>query len=207
MRRILSAVCAVSVACLLNGCQPASLPKPKATKVVSQGPESAAHDTEMKSGTNAGTREGRATLAEFKQAVETGDIPEQAVPADRRFVAPSDLGEEVVKVFQPVRFSFDSYEVGPKYKDTLKLVAAYLLDHPDVLVIIEGHCDERGTEAYNLALGEHRALSVRKFLVMGGVSPKRLFTASYGAAKPALSDHTEDAWSKNRRCEFLLSPK
>jgi peptidoglycan-associated lipoprotein len=69
---------------------------------------------------------------------------------------------------------------------------------------VEGHCDERGTEGYNLSLGERRALAVRTYLVNLGISADRVYTISFGEARPAVDGHTEAAWSKNRRGEFIL---
>ena len=75
----------------------------------------------------------------------------------------------------------------------------------ELQVLIEGHCDERGTDEYNLALGERRALAVRRYLVALGISADRLHTISYGEEKPAVLGSDEAAWSKNRRAEFKVS--
>ena len=90
-------------------------------------------------------------------------------------------------------------------QETLKVIARYLLDHPKISVIIEGHCDERGTREYNLVLGEQRALSTRRFLISLGMSPDRLHTVSYGEDKPLDPASNEEAWAKNRRAEFKIS--
>jgi peptidoglycan-associated lipoprotein len=202
MKRWLAVGCALCVMWVLSGCQTASVKKSETTGTMAAG-SGAAGDA----GAGATGGAGRATTDEFKQAVSTGDVVQQGLPAGRKFVSPGDLGAEVAKIFTPVHFAFDSYAVDRQNASMLKGITAYLLAHPDMMVVLEGHCDERGTEAYNLALGEHRALSVRKLLIMGGVSPKRLFTSSYGATKPVDATHSEDAWTRNRRCEFLLSPK
>jgi peptidoglycan-associated lipoprotein len=73
---------------------------------------------------------------------------------------------------------------------------------PGVMIQIEGHCDERGTQEYNLALGEKRALAVRDHLIQLGISPSRLVTISYGEESPEVEGHDESAWKFNRRCEF-----
>ncbi len=79
--------------------------------------------------------------------------------------------------------------------------------NPTRLLLVEGHCDERGTNEYNLALGERRALSVRRYLVALGIGSDRLHTLSYGEEKPLDPGHTEESWAKNRRAEFKVSQK
>jgi peptidoglycan-associated lipoprotein len=82
--------------------------------------------------------------------------------------------------------------------------ASWLLDNPDAAIRIEGHCDERGTNEYNIALGERRANSARKYLINAGVEAHRIFTISYGEEKPLDPGHNETAWAKNRRDHFLI---
>jgi peptidoglycan-associated lipoprotein len=87
-------------------------------------------------------------------------------------------------------------------------VAAYLKGALDNKLMIDGHCDERGTEEYNRALGEKRALALREYLLKLGIAGDRVYTRTYGEDRPALEGHDEAAWSKNRRGEFiLLKPK
>ena len=107
-----------------------------------------------------------------------------------------------------VYFEFDRATIKPSETSKIEDVAKHLRANPTHAVQVEGHCDERGTEQYNLSLGERRALSVREFLVTAGVQPDRVFTISYGEARPAETGHNEAAWSKNRRGVFvLLTPK
>jgi|SRR5881394_2398223 len=107
-----------------------------------------------------------------------------------------------------VYFEFDRATIKPSETSKIEGVAKYLQGNPTHAVQIEGHCDERGTEQYNLSLGERRALSVREYLVTAGIQPGRVFTISFGEAKPAETGHNEAAWSKNRRGVFvLLTPK
>jgi len=107
-----------------------------------------------------------------------------------------------------VHFAYDSSAVRSDDQANVDAVAAALSAEAANKVLIEGHCDERGTEGYNMSLGERRALAVREALVAKGVSPDRVRTISYGEAKPAVDAHDESAWSANRRGEFiLLRPK
>ncbi len=103
---------------------------------------------------------------------------------------------------RPVYFDYDSFALRPDALATLKQNAELLKQYPNVMVQIEGHCDERGTQEYNLALGERRALAVREFLMNLGISGNRLITISYGEEFPAVIGSNEAAWAQNRRAEF-----
>ncbi len=104
-----------------------------------------------------------------------------------------------------VYFAFDDYTLSGEAQQRITALAEHLKSNASAVVQIEGHCDERGSIEYNLALGERRANSVKNFLVQMGVEPARLTTISYGEEKPAAEGHTESAWSQNRRAEFILS--
>ena len=107
-----------------------------------------------------------------------------------------------------VYFDFDRAAVKKSEQSKIETVAGYLKGNRSHMVQIEGHCDERGTEEYNRALGERRALSIREYLVRLGVDADRVHTITYGEDRPAVSGHNDAAWSKNRRGEFvLLTPK
>ncbi len=102
-----------------------------------------------------------------------------------------------------VYFDFDTAEIRPEYVDTLRAHAEYLVNTPAARLVIEGHCDERGSREYNIALGERRANSVQRFLEAEGVSPVQLETVSYGEERPVDLGHNEDAWARNRRAELV----
>jgi peptidoglycan-associated lipoprotein len=107
-----------------------------------------------------------------------------------------------------IHFAFDSAVIRDSEKASLQSVAAALQADPSTKLLIEGDCDERGTEEYNRSLGERRALAAREALAGMGVDPMRIRTISYGKDKPADPGHDEAAWSKNRRDDFvLLKPK
>lgn len=105
----------------------------------------------------------------------------------------------------PIYFGFDDYTVGPEAQSALTAMAEALKANKSAVIQIEGHCDERGTVEYNLALGERRAQSVKNFLSQLGIEPARLSTISYGEEKPVVQGHTEEAWAKNRRAEFVVT--
>jgi peptidoglycan-associated lipoprotein len=103
-----------------------------------------------------------------------------------------------------VQFEFDSAKLSMEAQDILRRKAEWLKANPRAKVIIEGHCDERGTNEYNLALGDRRAFSAKSFLVDLGIADSRLTTVSYGEERPIDSRADEDAWAKNRRAHFVI---
>ncbi|MBI2423302.1 MAG: peptidoglycan-associated lipoprotein Pal [Candidatus Hydrogenedentes bacterium] len=103
---------------------------------------------------------------------------------------------------QVVYFDFDSFTLRPDALSTLSANAELIKKYPGAIIQVAGHCDERGTQEYNLALGEKRALAVREHLIQLGVSGDRLITLSFGEEAPAVPGSSESAWAKNRRCEF-----
>ena len=102
-----------------------------------------------------------------------------------------------------VYFEYDSSSVRPEDQATLQAHAAYLADHPNVKVRLEGHTDERGSREYNLALGERRALSIRQILTLQGASVDQFQVTSFGEERPAVDGSGESAWSQNRRVEIV----
>jgi len=106
--------------------------------------------------------------------------------------------------FQPVYFTYDSYVLPPNERVKIDMVGQHLNSNPGHVLVIEGHCDERGSNEYNLSLGENRAIAVRTYLVNMGVATDRIQTISYGEEKPAVMGSDEGAWRLNRRGEFAL---
>lgn len=98
-----------------------------------------------------------------------------------------------------VYFTFDSASLSKEAKDRLQNQARWLIDHPTIVATIEGHCDERGSEEYNMVLGSRRANAAKKFLVNHGVDEERLTIVSYGKKRPETTDHNIEAWKLNRR--------
>ncbi len=116
------------------------------------------------------------------------------------FTEPSDTA-----TFRDIYFSYDSSEINGNGKTVLANVSGWLQSRPEKHLLIEGHCDERGTKDYNLSLGEQRALAARRYLAGLGIDPQRLHTISYGEERPAVIGHSESAWQRNRRAHFLIS--
>jgi peptidoglycan-associated lipoprotein len=133
--------------------------------------------------------------AEMKTGVETEATQEKAVSAK----------EEIA--FKDIQFEFDKFNLRTEARDILKQLADWLTKNKNYDVLIEGNCDERGTTEYNLALGERRAKEAMKYLVELGIDGKRLKTISYGKERPLDPGHNEEAWAKNRRDHFVVTPK
>ena len=108
-------------------------------------------------------------------------------------------------VNENILFSFDSFVLSDQAQQILNSKADYMRTNSGVTVTVEGHCDERGTEAYNIALGERRAKSVKNFLVDMGISANRLNTISYGEERPIAMGQDEASWGKNRRAQFMVN--
>lgn len=113
--------------------------------------------------------------------------------------------EKLAKVGNTVFFDFDSAAISYDAQVTLSRQAAFLQLNPEAVVVIEGHCDERGTREYNLALGDRRASAARDFLLAKGIDAARIRTVSYGKERPAMLGSNEEAWAKNRRAATVLN--
>jgi peptidoglycan-associated lipoprotein len=146
--------------------------------------------------------------------------PEPAAPAPENATpeTPAAVPEDTIAAgsldeinrnspLKPVFFALDSSEVDAAGQKVLDANADVLKKYPSWQVSIEGHCDERGTAEYNLALGERRALAARNYLVSLGVSADRIKTVSYGKEFPFAPGHDESAWAQNRRAHFVVTAK
>lgn len=133
-----------------------------------------------------------------EEAVQPSSAETPATP-------PEDSMGAAEAVAQPVYFGFDEYSLDGAGQERAQKVADYMKANPAAVIQIEGHCDERGSIEYNLALGERRAQSIKNYLTQLGVEANRLPTISYGEEKPVAEGHDEAAWTKNRRGEFVIS--
>jgi peptidoglycan-associated lipoprotein len=111
------------------------------------------------------------------------------------------------KLLKDIHFDFDKYDIRRGDEDILKENAALLKKYPKTKIQIEGHCDERGTVEYNLALGERRANNTKKYLISLGIPSNRISTISYGKERPLDPSHNEEAWAKNRRARTVILSK
>ena len=144
--------------------------------------------------------------AEAEAARREAEMAKMSEAERQRHEAAMMAEEARMRAFveENIHFDFDKYDLKPKAMMILDEKAAYLREHPEVRVLIEGHCDERGTNEYNLALGDRRANSAKNYLVRSGVAESRITTISYGEEQPLCMEHAESCWWKNRRAQFQV---
>lgn len=144
--------------------------------------------------------------ATAKAAPKTAEVPvtRPAPPAEAP-VKPAPAVAAAESPLKDIFFDFDNATIRPDQKKPLEQDFAYLKAHPDVKVAVQGNCDERGTEEYNLALGQRRADTVKQYLVAEGIAAGRINTISFGKDRPFVLGHDENAWQLNRRDHFALA--
>ncbi len=139
------------------------------------------------------------TSAEESQSQAVPDSPDVGVVTEEQ--AAGSVANPLLDQTM-VYFGYDRSEIRPEFKDVLNAHAQYLQANPNARIVLEGHCDERGTVEYNLALGERRANTVKRYLVVQGANPGQLESVSFGEERPAMVGSSELNWSKNRRAEI-----
>jgi peptidoglycan-associated lipoprotein len=130
-----------------------------------------------------------------------------AARTDSTTVRPSPRDFSAIAALKDVYFDYDKYDIRPSDAKILDASAAWLKSNDRNLLLIEGHCDERGTNEYNLALGERRAKAAMSYLVALGVQANRISIVSYGEEHPVCQEQGEACWAKNRRAHFLIKPE
>jgi peptidoglycan-associated lipoprotein len=147
-------------------------------------------------------------------APQPTEVTEPARPAQPVDKTPNPLDQDLQKVNTYVQdqgllgdvfFDFDRAELKPEARERLAKNAQWLNANPQFLLTLEGHCDERGTNEYNLALGDRRASAARDYLQSLGVAATRMKTISYGEERPFCTEHSEACWSQNRRAHFMIT--
>lgn len=148
---------------------------------------------------------------DLKSQFADGAIPQSklelgsGMPGIDQFRAPT---AELASIFRNLQFNTDDHILrGKEYLEAVDRIASYLKSHPQTYIVVEGHCDERGPEAYNLSLGARRANFIRTLLVTKGAGVDQIHTISYGKERPLDLGHASESWSKNRRAEFKIYQK
>lgn len=138
-------------------------------------------------------------------------IPEKITEQKVESVSSSDTASPYAEakegMFADILFDYDKYNVKESYKSEMQALSAWMMKNSSAKVSIEGHCDERGTNEYNLALGDRRAKSVKDYLLSLGLPASRIETISFGEEKPVCKEQNEECWSKNRRAHFVILTK
>ncbi len=138
---------------------------------------------------------------------EAPPVKKPALTEEEIFMAKSLEEINLEAPLKMIHFDYDRFFIREDAKPALEANAAWLQKFKSAKILVEGHCDERGTEEYNLALGEKRAKSTMEYLQSLGISPERIKIISYGKSQPLDSGHNEVAWQKNRRAQFLIIEK
>ncbi len=182
MKKVSLLFLALAVVFVFSGCPRKVVVEPEAPKVVEPAPPVAAPK-----------------VVEPAPPVAAPKVAEPPVA-----VEPVPIREVAVARFENIHFDFDKYFIREDAKPALKAVADWLIKNRGARMMLEGHCDERGTNEYNLALGERRAKSARDYLAAAGVSRGRLDMISFGEEKPLCKEQNEDCWQRNRRVQFVV---
>jgi peptidoglycan-associated lipoprotein len=208
-KMVLTILMVPAVGALLLGCpkkisKTDTAPQPRVNELV--GVTRPTPPTASSAGDGAGARRPSDGVSDEQRTAQLlasrgEDIPIKESPTIE-FVDPAAEDRAVLK---PIYFEYNKSNIRPEYQPVLENISKWLVKKEGSQLLIEGHCDERGTDEYNLALGERRALAVRRYLIALGVSSDRVHTISYGEEKPAVPGSDEAAWSKNRRAEFKVS--
>jgi peptidoglycan-associated lipoprotein len=197
----------VLICFLLTGCAKKGTVKEDAAGKKSEQGSTLGTDRTEKEQADARTREMELAKRREEEARKARDKAEfeKGLVAKREPGIEGDILES--KALKDIHFDFDKHDIRPSDAEILKANAALLSRYPKVKIQVEGHCDERGTSEYNLALGERRASSAKTYLLTLGIPADRVSTISYGKEKPVDPAHTEQAWEKNRRAHTILLSK
>ncbi|MEW6068492.1 MAG: peptidoglycan-associated lipoprotein Pal [Nitrospirota bacterium] len=178
---------------IFMGCPPKKVAKPEIEQPPTTSQEAVQKTTEV------GPEE-KITEQELTK-IESAEITKEESPKSSEKAREEITEKDILK---DIYFDFDMYNIQPDAKTTLETITAWLLKDPSKKILIEGHCDERGTNEYNLALGDRRAKAARDYLIALGIAPKRIEMVSYGEEKPLCADQSEECWAKNRRAHFVI---
>lgn len=183
-----------TVACLfvfvIAGCQKRVVTQPDASQQQQQGQQQKDLDQQKKD-------QERVIEKQLDGKVDSSD----AMNKSGQYV------ESKENMFSDILFDYDKYDVQESYRQTLHSISVWMSKNTAARLSIEGHCDERGTNEYNLALGDRRAKSVKDNLISLGVASARIDIISYGEEKPVCKEQSEDCWAKNRRAHFTVLTK
>ena len=189
----------VAVAFFIAACETASQ-----TTADSSG-ESSSSTAASSASTTASSGSSGSSGSSSSSASSSGSASSSSSSSSSGMTDKASAEEALAAIGNTVYFAFDSSALNAETEGTLMRQAAFLSANPALTVTIEGHCDERGTREYNLALGERRATAARDFLLAQGVDSARIRTISYGKERPAVAGSNESAWAKNRRAATVIN--
>ena len=199
------------LALILAGCPKKTVMKEEPSVIKADAVAAAAAAAERERAAKQETEQRALKEKELKAGEDTAKKAAAEKDFDKSLVAKKYPGieKEVLesKLLKDIYFDFDKYDIRPQDASVLKENAALLMKYPNVKIQIEGHCDERGTIEYNLALGERRASNCKNYLISLGIPGNRISAISYGKERPVDPGHNEEAWAKNRRAHTVILSK
>ena len=184
-----------AVAFFVAACETASQTSTDSAGESSSSTASSSASTTSSSSGSSGSSGSSSSSSSSSSAASSSSAPDPRASAE----------EALAKIGNTVYFGYDSSALSDDAQATLSRQAGFLKGNPALTVTIEGHCDERGTREYNLALGERRAAAMRDYLLAQGINPARIRVISYGKERPVASGSNETSWSKNRRAATVLN--
>ena len=196
VRPALLLLCGVTLALLLAGCPKRPMMSTASAPAPTLPPSTAPP---------APTPPARPPAAAAAPPAPPSVTPPPTAPAPVMPPKPSEYA--ATDALKDIYFAFDKADIRPGEMKTLDANGSWLKLHDNHLLLIEGHCDERGTAEYNLALGERRARTTMNYLVSGGIPASRITIVSYGKERPVCTEHTEACWARNRRAHFLVKDR
>lgn len=207
---VITLICLVLSSALLSGCANRSASSTAGTASGggpgTGGPGGGAGATAGRpgSGSTASGAASRLAMGTSGPNGEAGDGTTLALTGTTIPALPSPTGFSETAALRDIHFDFDEYAIRPQDAKTLEENARWLRNNARAILLVEGHADERGTNEYNLALGERRAKATRDYLESLGVAASRISTISYGEERPVCIERTESCWAQNRRAHFLV---
>ncbi len=187
MKKVLIVLFVLTLALLIAGCAEKKVVKPAQPETSLQPPPPvSSQEREKKGSLKPEERISEQQLAKIQTKEEQSKYKEES------------------GLFEDIHFDFDKYDIRADANPVLQKIASWLLKNTSAKLSVEGHCDDRGTSEYNLALGDRRAKAVRDSLVALGIASSRIETVSYGKEKPLCTEKTEECWAKNRRAHFVV---
>ncbi len=191
---LFTALFMAQVTFMLGGCTPRKVVQAEKAEAPQ---EAVAKQEEIKPQESDKVIQPKAEVITEKPVTETPAVTEKVTKKEEPAVT------EKIE-FSDIHFDFDKYDIRDDAKPVLEKLAQWLKNNPKARVLIEGHCDERGTNQYNLALGERRASATKNYLMALGISSSRIDTVTYGEERPLCREQTEECWQLNRRAHFVI---
>jgi peptidoglycan-associated lipoprotein len=210
MKKFLLLFAAFALGAMIVNCSPKKVVHPEKQAASSQ--ETAQKAAESRAGGDMKARASTPSVAhqgsqEKASDIKTSDrqpLEQQLIVKEERQAQEPTVITQENKALEDIYFDYDRFDITADARSSLKKIADWMRRNPSARILVEGHCDERGTNEYNLALGDNRAKAARDYLLALGIAQAKIEMISYGEEKPQCADQTEECWQKNRRAHFVI---